>query len=414
MPATLPKRPPGALLQPPRSFLRSAAVALMALSVAVITACGGGGEDSSTTTTSATTERASSYAAGPISGFGSVIVNGVRYDDSAAVVTDDDDRARSRDQLKLGMMVELDGAGVNAAAATGRALRIRFGSEIIGPVTAVNSAAGTITMLGQTVKLTSTTVFDDSLAGGLAGIDSSDVLEVHAQFNAADNSYTAVRVEDAAGATTYKLRGVVTSLNTSAKTFTLGGQVINYASVAAADVPSNLADGQRVRVRLQTAQVNGQWVATAVRTGVRKPDDGLGAHLRGPITLFTSSSDFEINGLKVNAVNASFPDGKTGVVLGAVVEVEGTVSNGVLVASKVELDDRHASERHRLELHGAIASIDTTLKTFKLRGVTVSYAGSVTFSGGTAADLVVGKKVEVKGTPSTDRTQLVASSIKFE
>ena len=70
---------------------------------------------------------ASAYAAGPVSGFGSVIVNGVRYDDSAALVQDDDGAPSSRDRLKLGWMVEVEAAAVDRAAGTGRALRIRFG-----------------------------------------------------------------------------------------------------------------------------------------------------------------------------------------------------------------------------------------------------------------------------------------------
>ncbi len=61
-----------------------------------------------------------------------MIVNGVRYDDSSATVLDDDDGGRSRDALKLGMMVEIDGAQMDRAAAQGKALRIRFGSEIVG------------------------------------------------------------------------------------------------------------------------------------------------------------------------------------------------------------------------------------------------------------------------------------------
>jgi Domain of unknown function (DUF5666) len=398
------------------AWLRSSAAALLALSAAVITACGGGGGDSQPESGSQSSvgERATAFAAGPISGFGSIIVNGVRFDDTLATVTDDDDRARGRDQLKLGMMVEVEGAGVSAANATGRALRVRFGSEIIGPVTGVDSVANSLTVLGQKVLVTSTTVFDDSLSGGLAGVDTGDVLEVHAQFNAADGSYTALRVEDAATATTYKLRGVMAGLNRTAKTFTIGGQQINYGSVATSDLPASMADGQHVRVRLQTTQVNGQWVATAVRSGVRKVDDGLGAHLRGAITAFTSGTDFEVNGLKVNAAGASFPDGNTGIVLGAVVEVRGTVSSGVLMATVVELDSRHAKDRHRFELHGPVANLDTTARTFKLRGVTVSYAGSVAWKDGSEADLANGKRVEVKGVPSADRTRLVASEIDFE
>ncbi len=332
-----------------------------------------------------------------------------------ASVSDDDGRARGRDQLKLGMSVEIDGAGVDMSKGTGRALRIRYGSALVGPLTAIDTAGGVLTVLGQKVSVTSTTVFDDSLVGGISGLDTSDVLEVHAQYNAADNSYTALRVEDAGTATTYKLQGTVSALNTTAKTFVLGGQTINYAGVATSDVPSGLADGVRAGVRLQPAQVNGQWVATAVRAPGSRPADGLSGHLRGRITSFTSATQFQVNGtVTVDATNATFSDGQAGLALGVAVEVKGTVTNGVLVATSVEIDDRHASDRHKFKLIGAVADLDTTAKTFKLRGITVNYSGStVTFSRGTAADLANGKTVEVRGTPSSDRTQLVASEIRF-
>ena len=391
---------------------RHAAAALMACAATFLVGCGGSGD--SADSPAPATESATSYASGPISGFGSVIVNGVRYDDSSATVLDDDDGGRSRNELKLGMMVEVDGTQMNRAAAQGRALRIRFGSEIVGPVGSVDASTGTLGVLGQTVRITTTTVFDDSLVGGLAALTAGTVVEVHALFDAASGSYIATRIEDEDNTSFYKLRGLIANLDTLAKTFTIGSQVINYAGLTVADLPGVLADGQRVRVRLQTAQLAGQWVAVALRPGVRKIEDREDAHLRGAITALTSLAAFEVNGLTVDAASASFPDGSAGVVLGAQVEVEGKVVNGVLVATKVELDARHAGERHGFELHGALSALDAATRTFTLRSVRVSYGVGTVFRDGSAADLADGRQVEVKGTPSSDRTTLQASRIDFE
>jgi Domain of unknown function (DUF5666) len=395
-----------------RCCRRHAAAALMACTATFLVGCGGGGD--SADSPALASESATSYASGPISGFGSVIVNGVRYDDSSATVLDDDDGGRSRDELKLGMMVEVDGAQMNRAAAQGRALRIRFGSEIVGPVGSVDASTGTLVVLGQTVRITSTTVFDDSLVGGLAALTAGTVVEVHALFDAASGSYIATRIEDEDNTSFYKLRGLIANLDTAAKTFTIGSEVINYAGLTVADLPGVLADGQRVRVRLQTAQVAGQWVAVALRPGVRKIEDREEAHLRGAITALTSTAAFEVNGLPVDAASANFPDGSAGVVLGAQVEVEGKVVNGVLVATKVELDARHAGERHGFELHGAISALDAATRSFTLRSVRISYGVGTVFRDGSAADLADGRQVEVKGTPSSDRTTLQASRIDFE
>jgi hypothetical protein len=63
------------------------AVGSAALLAAVVAACGGGG--GSTPPDSNPPPAASSFTSGAISGFGSVIVNGVRFDDSGAEVVDD-------------------------------------------------------------------------------------------------------------------------------------------------------------------------------------------------------------------------------------------------------------------------------------------------------------------------------------
>jgi len=387
---------------------RQAATVLLAAAAALVSACGGGADSTSVT------ESATSFASGPISGFGSVIVNGVRYDDSGATVLDDDDGGRSRDALKLGMMVEVDGAQMNRAAAQGKALRIRYGSEIVGPVGSVNLGAGTLVVLGQTVQTTPNTVFDDGMAGGLAALTAGTVVEVHALFDAASGHYVATRIEGEDSSSFYKLRGVIANLDTTAKTFTVGGALINFAGLTVAELPGVLANGQRVRVRLQAAQVASQWVAVAMRLGDRKLDDREEAHLRGAITALSSPTAFQVNGLPVDARGASFPDGRAGVLLGAQVEVEGRAVNGVLVAAKVELDARHADERHGFELHGAISALDTVTRSFTLRGVRVSVGAGTIFRDGSAANLAEGRLVEVKGTPAADRTTLQASLIKFE
>jgi Domain of unknown function (DUF5666) len=382
---------------------------LGAVSMAVLAACGGGGDDAGAPGFGAT---ATTYNAGAITGFGSVFVGGVRYDDSGASCTDEDGNRISRDALKLGMMVEIDGGTISANSAL--ALRIRIGAEVKGPVGAVDTTASTVQVLGQTVLVTSSTVFDITLSGGLSALTTGRVVEVYGILDPANSRIVATRIEAEDGATEYRLRGRIANVDTTAKTFTINGQVINYASVPAAQVPPGLANGQLVRVRLQTAQVAGQWVATALRGGLRLPDGVSSARVEGIVTAFGSTSSFSVNGLPVDATNASFPDGTTGVVLGARVEVYGTVSNGVLVASKVEIEERRFPGPREWELRGELGNLDTTAKTFALRGVTVWYGGTVEFRDGTEASLANGARVEVKGTLSTDRVRLEARRIEFK
>ena len=398
------------LSAPTRRTLLVTAVASAA--AAFLVACGGGGDDAGSPGTG--TGATASYAQGPITGFGSIFVGGVRYDDSSATVADDDGNSRSRSELKLGMMVQVDGGGVDRTAASALALRIRLGNEIVGPVGTIDTAASTVQVLGQTVLVTSSTVFDDSLTGGLSALRAGAVVEVYGILDPANGRVVATRIEAEDAASVYKLRGQIANLDTTAKTFTINGQVISYLGLPAAQVPAALTQGQLVRVLLQTTQVNGAWVATGLRGGLRVPDGRSEAHIEGVITAFTSSTAFEINGQKVDASNAAFPDGSAGVVLGARVEVEGAVTNGVLVATKVEIEDRRTSPLGRLELRGELGNLNTTDKTFALRGVTVWYGGTVEFKDGTAASLANGRRVEVKGVLSADRTRLEARRIEFK
>ena len=388
-----------------------AASITLAASAAMV-ACGGG--DAAPEPTTATPAAATSYSQGTITGFGSVFVGGVRFDDSTAAVADEEGNSRSSSDLKLGMMVEVDGGTINRAAATALAVRIRWGREIVGPVGTINTAASTVQVLGQTVLVTSSTVFDSTLSGGLSALTAGAVIEVHGILDPANGRVVATRIEPRAGALAFKLRGVIAALDTTAKTFTINGQLISYVGLPSGNVPPGLTNGQVVRVLLQTTQVGGVWVATGLRGGLRLPDAHHEAHVEGVITVFTSATNFEINGLRVDASSASFPDGTAGVVLGARVEVEGTVTNGVLVATKVEIEARRTPDQRPLELRGEMGNLDTTVKTFALRGLTVWYGGTVEYQGGSEALLANGRRVEIKGGLSSDRTRLEARRIEFK
>ena len=288
-------------------LLQTALVALL------LGGCGGGVGTGGTGT----------YAAGPITGFGSIIVNDVRFDESTAAVIDDDDGVRQRSELKLGMIVEIDGdtlrseiSGV-AVTATATASRVRFGSEIVGPVQAVNAAAGVITVLGQAVRVAVETVFDERLAGGIAAVSVGQVIEVYALYDADRGAYNATRIEPRSGIVAqWRLRGPVAALDRAAGTLRIGNGTFGFG--AAAGVPGDLAAGRFVRLRLATAlDAAGRVRVSDFGVALRPPQDRDEARLRGLVTQFTSSTSFNINGLPVDASAATFPNGTAGVRLGA-------------------------------------------------------------------------------------------------
>lgn len=393
-----------------QALLSLGALAAATATPALLSACGGGGDAGTPTGTAAPL----AFMQGPIGGLGSIIVGGVRIDDSSARIEDDEDgSSHSRSELRLGMMVEVQASSINDAAATAVAALIRFGAEMKGPVASIDAAAQTIRVLDQTVEIRAETVFDLSATGGFSAIAVGQILEIHALFDAATGRYIATRVEREDSASEFRLRGLISRLDAVAKTFNIGDAVINFGEVPAANLPA-LANGQRVRVRLKTAQVGGQWIATAVRSGLRRVDDVADARVRGLVTAFTSAQAFAVNGIPIDASGAVFDPSAAAVALGVLVEVRGRAVAGTIFASRVKVIDVRSDDFRRVELHGTVSALDTTAKTFTLREITVNYSRVIEWKDGREADLANGRALEVKGLWSEDRRVLFAAVIEFE
>ena len=381
------------------------------LLLSLLAVLGGCGVDSGGTGTGT----AATLAAGPISGFGSIIVNGVRYDDAAAVISDDDGRIRTRADLQLGMRTEVLASAVivtaGVAAATASAIHLR--REIVGPLQALDRANARLTVLGQRVSIVATTVFDTALPAGMASLATGDILEVYAVYDIAAGQFVATRIDRLAAATAYKLRGVVASLSLTAKTLSVGALRVDWASVAPADPATALAPGQFVQLTLTTAPVSGVWRAIELVAGLPTLADRDRAEIEGRITAFSSATSFALNGSAVDASTASFPNGSAGLALGAKVEVQGSIRGGVIVASSVALQTE-GDQPEPFELHGAIVSIDAAAQSFVIHGVTVVWGSGTLFESSTAADLRVGRQAEVRGTLSTDGIRIAATRIQVE
>ncbi len=377
-------------------------VSALVLAVALVAGCGGGVGEGGT----------GGYASGPITGFGSVIVNGVRFDDASASVVDGDGVARSRDALRLGMTVEI--AGTDIGTTTGVATSIRYDSELLGLVdSTVDPATGSFTLLGQRVLVDSATVFDESV-GGLAAVRKGQMLEVYAVFDPAAASYRATRVGPAAGTATPHVRGLVAQADTSARTLRIAD--IGYSYSSASGVPADIGAGQYVRLNLSSnVPSSGRYGVQAFGTAVPTLPDSDKGSLKGLISSFVSARSFSVNGRPVDASAATFSNGTAGLAVGVRVEVEGAVRSGTLKATKVSIDSDAQQNNQTFELHGAITAVSPALKLFTLRGITVSTARSdLVYANGTAAALVVGRQVEVKGKLSSDGLRIDATSIAFE
>lgn len=380
-----------------------------ALLLVLLGGCGGGVD-------SGGTGGAAVYASGPINGFGSIIVNGVRFDDSSSNldVRDDDGGLRSKDELKLGMVVEVRGSAIATdASGVSRSIAssITLGSEIVGPIAiGFSPAATTFVVLGRNIDVQPTTVFADDLVGGMAALAQGNIVEVYGLYNAFTDRFTATRIErKSPPVTTYRIRGPITIPGPGAQRFLIGTELIDYSTLLGGSLPT-LTPGTVVRVRLSAFQTNGVWTATQLRDGTSRPDDGQHSKLEGLIDGYTATG-FSIAGIPVTTQGViPIPAGSV-LNNGVRVEVEGTFVGGALAASSIEVEDDFGNPE--FEFHGLVGAVTRT--TLTIHGVSISYDGTgatTEFKGGTLDNLQAGRNVEVKAT-LVNGTQLHAVRIEF-
>jgi hypothetical protein len=369
---------------------------------------GCGGVDSGGTGTGSD----STLAVGSITGFGSIIVNGVRYDDALAAISDDDGVVRTNAELRLGMNAEVIASAVSVVdgVATASASSIRVRSMIEGPIESIDLAAGQLVAIGQNVLVVDSTVFDLGAAVPLAV---GDLIEVHATLDVARSRYVATRIERRAALARYKLRGTVNELDPVGRTLRMGALRIDWSGVAPADPASTLAPGRMLQVMLAPTPATGTRTALSIRADMLPLADRDRVELEGRVTAFTSITEFQVDGVPVDARGARFDGGAAGLVQGAKVEVKGSLRSGVLLAIEVEVEDDAGGDQS-FELHGSIESVDAAAMRFVVRGVTVGWTANTRFDSGSPADLAADRLVEVLGRLSSDGQAVDATLIHVE
>ena len=338
--------------------------------VAEIAGCGGGSSGIAGLSGGGT----GSFTSGTITGFGSIIVNGIRYNNDTATVLTSDDSVSSNQALQLGMVVNIEGSSVTPASsptglATATAYRITYGSEWLGPVS--NRGVTTFEILGHTVDILASTIFGGAVQQ-FADLTDAHFVEVYGYVDQVDGHIQASRIEvTTVQPLAYRLSGALTNINLNTGTANLGQTAIFWSVPAL--LPSGLLSGDFVRVVLDPSIVGSTWSATRIQL-VSSPlpnlpsDRDYEAEIHGSITAYRSSADFVINGIPVNASAAQI----TGTLaVGVQVEVEGFIRSGQLVASKVDVKTASQIETEEFEFYGVVSNV--TAQTFVVRGETFYY-----------------------------------------
>lgn len=316
---------------------RAAWVTLAATAVA---ACGGSGTQTAGIDRGGVATPVS--VVGPITAFGSIVVNGVHYNvDKASVVVDGDPATAS--DLELGQVVTVLGER-DASGSTGTANQVVVQTNVRGPISALNTAASEITVLGQTVIAGPSTVFDlAGVPGSFGSLRVGDLVAVSG-FVSAHGAIEATRIQSVTAGTGLLAFGVVSNLDTALLRFNLGSLVVDYSQAGLIEGfpgggPSN---GDRVLVRATSTAPSGALLAAEVRKAEDEgAQPGNEAEVEGLITRFASATDFDVGGRPVTTTSATTYQGGGASALGlnVKVEVEGSVNaSGVIVATQISIE----------------------------------------------------------------------------
>ncbi len=334
----------------PRAFLIATLTALGVIS------CGGGG----TNTAGGIGGTGVSY--GPVTAFGSVIVNGVEYNTASASFTKDGVRT-TQSGLGVGMVVSVTNDG------NGNAKSVSFRDNAQGPVSSLG--ASSLVVLGLDVQMNNLTVYSGGPAT-LTDINPGDIVEVSGQITGI-NTVLATRIEKLSMTCPLsvgqeiELKGSVSNVNAGAMTFNIGTLMVNAVS----HMPANLTTGDYVEVKSDSCPSGNIFTATGVESASEGPDlseldhhDQGELEVKGIIANASGSAptcSFTVNGQVVNTVAGTSISGDascTSLTNGTSVEIHGQLNGGALLASEISIEN--ANDTVNSEIKGFVTVITST------------------------------------------------------
>jgi hypothetical protein len=354
--------------------------------VATLVACGGGGGGSSDTATTSSDVTSS----GTITGFGSVIVNKVRYATTSARVVRDDgtliDDSPSDDDLKAilgeGNIVKVRGTRTDDS--NGIANTITVDDETVGDIEigSIDDTNFTFVVNGQTIFVSPDTIIDDSIIGNSATADAAfgtlnttldllltGVVRVEVAGFPVQGGIQATRIEDFNGSTTAgtgelgsnvdEIKGFVSNLG--ADSFQINDTIVSFGAGTIFDDDFTLAADQLVEVHGSTT---GPTTFDAIRIELEDDlfdDDFSGEfEVEGVIQSIvpdgTGGGDVTINGTTVTVADIS------ALSEGLRIEIKGVLqSNGNIVITRVQDEAEDNIRTEDLVISADASSFQTRL-----------------------------------------------------
>lgn len=318
--------------------------ALGSLVIGILSACGGAGGGGGVDIADGGI-RGTGSSVGPVSGFGSVFVNGVRFDTEALNgQVEGDDGITAESQLDEGMILRVDGEW--RADGQGTANTVEYDDTLRGEVVVVEpwdptNKTATLDIYGITVH-----------------IDNQTVIKGKSVTDLADN---------------------------------------DFVRISAWRLPNDDYRASLVRVLSESASEpfdSDSEIEIEGRVDDFDPD--LCTFTVGNLTVECDRDNTEFDGIELSELSGN-----------PYVEVEGDFNGSNLLAREIKKDDLRRYRRgddDDIEFAGPVsASFNETEKTFGINGQTVRVTGETEFEDGlSAADLEPGLLIQVEGSFLTD------------
>ncbi|MCX7170380.1 MAG: DUF5666 domain-containing protein [Proteobacteria bacterium] len=368
----------------------------MLAALLLVSACGGGGGVVAILAEVGTGGTGSAF--GIVTGFGSLIVDGMHRDDSNASYSNEAEQGVAVAMPMTGVM--LGQSAEFAYDAGGNITSAMMSPEIVGTVSA--ASASSITVLGTPI-----TANGDPAAGpvtsfvgyvSLASVQIGDRVEAHGLLKTDSQGkpyLQATLIVQKPAANGVRLTGVVSQYNAGAGSFLIGNQTVMTGSATIGPAGAALANGQQVTVWSNGAPVGNTVTAANIR--IKLPAQASGnVTVSGPIANYVSNASFKIRNVVVDASAASITPSSASLGDDKYVVVAGSYDAAAnkIKASRVTVFT--AAAPTSVEVHGMVANF-VSVSSFTLRGVVID-ASAANFTGGTAAQLANGVFLEVHGT----------------
>ena len=320
-------------------------------------------------------------SSGPVNGFGSIYVNGVEFDTSSSTFDVDGNPDGVESDLAIGMRVKVYGS-INADGVSGIAESVSYDDELQGPVSALSppdtdGVHRIFDVFGTTVQINSTTTNFD-VSGDITTTETFDFNTIADKDHVEISGYydstgmlVATRVELVSqafnpGNDIVEIKGTISGLNnTTFSLNTVPGVTVDASSAALEGLPNDqLSDGIFVEV---VGRCTDAKCTTVIASLVEAETDDISSdddvEIEGIITDYVDDSNFKVNGLPIDATTAVKEPLSLILENDALVEVEGALVNGVLVATNIK------QEGGDIKIAATVNSVDTVTNSIILEPV---------------------------------------------